>query len=369
MRGAFLVYGYYGNIDDSSIGVNKKIQDQINVLNKNGIICDIRKINNKSTSFFRIKYRLPFTNVFPEWKYDTYFDNLDFLYFRRPLYMNGAMRNFLKKIKKNNCKVKILLEIPTYPYDKEILTSWKYFTIYIMDKCSRRKLDGIVDKIVTLSDDDKLWGIDTLKIDNGLYLENYSAKKATLNNDINIVAVAQFKEWHGYERVLNGMKTYYEKNGKRKVIFHLVGNGSEVEKYKRIVKEGGLEDCVIFYGQMKKEDIDDIYDKCDIGMCSFGGYKKNLFLSKELKSREYMAKGLPIVTGCKISGIEEGYPYCMEISNDNSEVDIQKVIDFYDKIHFHKSKECVIREIRSYAEDHITMDSAMSAVVEYINGL
>lgn len=43
---------------------------------------------------------------------------------------------------------------------------------------------------------------------------------------------------------------------KIKVIFHMVGNGSDIKKHKRFVKEGKLKKYLVFYGQMEKSYID-----------------------------------------------------------------------------------------------------------------
>ena len=44
----------------------------------------------------------------------------DFIYLRKPSAINMGFIDFLKRVRKLNPKMKILLEIPTYPYDNEI---------------------------------------------------------------------------------------------------------------------------------------------------------------------------------------------------------------------------------------------------------
>ena len=57
-------------------------------------------------------------------------------------------------------KVKIFVEIPTYPYSEEISKKIKK----CVDKLSVLFLKKYVDKIVTFTDDSKIFGIETIKI-------------------------------------------------------------------------------------------------------------------------------------------------------------------------------------------------------------
>lgn len=366
MKGLFLVYG---NIDDQTLGINKKIWAQINNFNRQGLECKPYVLNPGIRSGYKILYRMPFANMTPVWQYDKIYEGLDFLYFRRPFQMSVFMRKVLSQIKKNNPGIKIILELPTYPYDSEVKERIVNYPLYIKDKYNRKKLLGLVDKIATLTDDKKIWNIETLKIANGLDITKYPPKGYTVETgDIHLLAVAVFKLWHGYERIIQGLKNYYSTHSERKVYLHMVGDGDELTKYKKLVKEYNLEDSVIFYGFLQGEELAHIYDQCDIAISSLGMYKINLFTSSALKSREYLIKGMPIVSGVKIDIFEKNpnYKYYLEFPNDNSYINIEKIILFYDSIYKDNNKDEIIGSIRTFAEKNISIESAMKEVVDYI---
>lgn len=366
MRGMFIIYD---EIVDETIGINRKICAQIKNFNENGLECKEYVLETGIKKGYKILYRLPFANMTPVWKYDGIFSEMDYLYFRRPAQMSWAMRKTLKQIKMHNPYTKIILELPTYPYDKEITERIVNYPLYLKDIYNRKRLKGLVDRIATLTDDKKIWGIDTLKITNGIDLAKYQRKNYTEEtNDIHMIAVAVFASWHGYERIIQGLEEYYSQNPERKVYLHLVGDGSEMGRYKEMVAKSNLENFVIFYGFLKGEQLSNVYDKCDLAISALGVYKKDIEVSCELKSREYAIKGLPIIAGSKIDIFmdEPNYKYYCEFSNDNTSIDVNRIVAFYDSIYKEESKEDVINHIRTFAEKKISIGSAMREVVEYI---
>lgn len=146
----------------------------------------------------------------------------------------------------------------------------------------------------------------------------------------------------------------------------MVGDGSELPNYKRLVRERKLEEHFVFHGFMDGRELDDIYNECDIALASLGAYKNNIFLMANLKTREYLAKGIPIVTGCVLDvDKEQNSPYILNLPNDSSPLDIKTIINFYDEV-YRDSKDRVIRDIRAFAERRFGMDQAMKNVIDYI---
>ena len=79
-----------------------------------------------------------------------------------------------------------------------------------------------------------------------------------------------------------------------------------------------------------------------------------------------MAKGLPFVSEVPIVGIkpEEQPELYLKVLNDASPINVQDVLDFYDKI-YQKPEEQVIKRIRKYAEEHFSMEVAMKEVIDF----
>ena len=117
-------------------------------------------------------------------------------------------------------------------------------------------------------------------------------KKAT--NEITLLAVAIMRRQHGYEWVIRGLKTYYNKAHREKVKLLIVGDGPEKKKYQRLVYKYHLEDVVKFYPTTVGEELNKLYDQADIALAAFGMYKLGVNRLSALKTREYLAKGLPL---------------------------------------------------------------------------
>ena len=54
---------------------------------------------------------------------------------------------------------------------------------------------------------------------------------------------------------------------------------------------------VFFHGYKSGEELGKLYDTADAGLVSFGSYKENVERLCTIKTREYLAKGLPVILG------------------------------------------------------------------------
>lgn len=101
---------------------------------------------------------------------------------------------------------------------------------------------------------------------------------------------------HGYDRLIEGIKKYYDLGGDTNIIYHLVGEGEEIKRYKDLVLKYGIEKHVLFYGFKTSSDLDALYEKADIAINSLAIHRIGLQTESTIKSKEYAAKGLPMVS-------------------------------------------------------------------------
>ncbi|MDE6405060.1 MAG: hypothetical protein K2M20_05335, partial [Lachnospiraceae bacterium] len=86
-----------------------------------------------------------------------------------------------------------------------------------------------------------------------------------------------------------------------------------------------------------------------------------------LKSRECLAKGMPLITGCAIDVLPEDYPYARVFANDESPVDVGEIVAFYEQVRrIADSKKTLSDAIRQFALAHVSMEAVMRPVVAYI---
>lgn len=372
MRG---IYIYYSSLDKNHAnGVDKKVISQIELFNRLGLNCELVVFPYRHTFFSKILGRLPFSNVDPMWKYDKKFQNIDYLYFRRPFNMSHGMRRFLKMLKKNNPKAKVVLEIPTYPYDGELTASKANIPLFFKDKWNRKRLNSLVDKLAIVGnskDISNVWGISTIWFVNGIDLKNIQCKKENhKEGELHIICVSTFEFWHGYDRLFEGLAKYYQLPSLEiKIFLHVVGDGWQREKYESIVKDKGLEEYVFFYGMLYGDELDKVYDKCELACASLGLHRIGVEVGSFLKTREYLAKGMPMLLGCKIDVLDDDYKYSYRFPANDEAIDFNEVINFYKKVYCgNESRQEVIDNIRRFAENTVDLSVTMKEITNYIQG-
>lgn len=351
---------------NSESGIEKKIFSQYNTFKKSGF--DMRFYNPYSKRNIlkrKIRRRLPFFSL-TRWD-DFEFNNLDFIYIRKPWFMDGDTINYLKKVKRENRNCKIIMEIPTFPYDNELL-SWTMIPLKYKDRYWRKSLQKYVDKIVTYSNDKKIFNVPTLNISNAMdvMIDNINFSKK-YDGEINFMLCATLANWHGYDRAIEGLANYYKNGGKRKLILHIVGDGIEKQNYIDLVKKYKLEENVIFYGKLYGKDLLNVYNISHIGIDSLGRHRTGVYYNSSLKGKEYASNGLPIVSGVETElDKEKDFRYYFRVPANETPLDFNKIVIFSDRC-YSLGVEKTQREIINYSKNNFSYISTMKKIVDYIN--
>ncbi len=364
-------YLHYRDINDPNAviaGSDQKVKDQISAFNDAGFRCSFLLCQQPESVVKKIITSLPGFSDGVEWPSVDTIADADFLYIRRPRFISRDFISFLKEFKHRMPKAKVILEIPTYPYDLEMRTP-KTYLAYLRDKANRQRLYETVDRIADLSGTDAIFGIETLQIINGVDLSRISPRKAKSKNRqrIDVICVAYFALWHGIDRFIEGMREYYQKDCDTDVVLHLVGAGNEIPKLKRMVSDSGLEEHIIFHGERDGVQLDAIYDFCDYALASLGLHRIGISRASTLKTREYLAKGIPFIYSGSIDVFEnEWLQYCIQVSADDSPIDIDRFVDECIKVSNEVGQSKLVNVIRDYAARNVSVEAAMKNVVEYI---
>lgn len=363
--------GYYIHFQGrSSIGISKKIDMQMEEFSKNYDMKELEVQVADRTLLERVLGLFPTASITRDYqKAFEELDNPDFIYVRRTVADRAYLR-FWKQVKEKFPNCKIIIEIFTYPYDKDDFAKWNAWPFYIKERIYRGNLKKYVDRFVTYSDDKEIFGVPTICTTNGVQVERIAIVKGEYqDNKITLLGVAYMQRHHGYERIIEGMRKYYQNRGNKYIVeFLLVGDGPEKAKYQGLVKKYGLQDYVKFYPTMSGKQLDEMYDDSDIALASFGMYKLGIYEKLgALKTRECLAKGMPLITGCEIEGLEDDYKYVRNFPNNATSVDIEEVVKFYEKIkQENPEKKAIANRIREYAIQHVSMKSVMQPIIDYI---
>lgn len=363
--------GYYIACTDSSggmgkcVGVQKKINMQVKCLSEIFEIKWIKLREYPVSVWGRFCRRLPFFTI--RRLYDEAFAEMetpDFVYIRRDILDRGYM-GFLKQLRRKYPGCKIIMEVPTYPYKKE------YYRVnmlpYLMkDIYYRKEYKKHIDRFVTYSNDKEIFGVKTIQTMNGIDVKSVRPVCGDKSDEsINLLFVGFMEKQMGLERIINGMSRHANKMN---VKLHFVGSGSKLKMYHDLADKLGLSSYIKFYGNLYGNELDEVYDKADLGISPCAMYKIGLNCLSALKTREYLAKGLPFIGGCQID-VFENHPsdFYLEFANDSSPIDIGKVESFYNSLISKYQNKAALRDsVREYALKYVDNSVVLKPIIDYI---
>ena len=296
---------------------------------------------------------------------DVKIKNYDYLFVRHFL-TNPLFLLLLIRIKLANPKLKIFMEIPTYPYKFE-------FGLMTFRKRIEQKLDEVctlffkyfINRIITFSSKSKIFGIPTIQTDNGIDIEKFGlTNRPTFDGKIlTLLGLANVQPWHGLDRIIRGLSNYYNTSQTIIINFEVVGSGGELQNLKDLTDKLNLNEYVKFHGFVSGNQLLEIYETSHLGIGSLGMHRINVAKGETsaLKSREYASRGIPFVIAYLDRGFPEDFPYLLNLAANDKPINIREIIDFYLKCTGTPNYEVIMHD---YAKQHLTWKAKLKPVAE-----
>ena len=344
MKILFLIFHGF----DEANGISKKIRYQVKALRECGAdvrVCyyDIAPNGHRQWlvneeviadlgkgEIAKIKKRVYFKPIY-EYAQN---ESIDLVYIRSFHNANPFTIHLIKQLKTMGARV--IMEIPTYPYDQEYVTPGMkvYLTI---DRHFRHKLARELDAIITFSDKEKIFGVPTIRISNGIDFDAIPLKQHIndTSHELHLIGVAEVHYWHGFDRLIQGLAEYYLQEQSYKVFFHIVGQLSGERERQEIIPaiyNNGLTPYVILHGARYGKELDELFEQADLGIGSLGRHRSGIDKIKVLKNREDAARGLAF-TYSETDEDFDNMPYVWKVPANETSMDIQKLIEFHQSIH------------------------------------
>ncbi|ASW42427.1 glycosyltransferase [Clostridium isatidis] len=359
---------YVARIDEDyslDLGVAKKINGQISALEALYCNVDYLRIKNKKImlndiELKEIKYRrLAYRHLYNSIKrINNQFDAAYLRYVRADYFFLKTIKLLYKR------GVKVIVEIPTYPYITEInkKTVRGILEIFI-DNIITRLLKKYVFKISTTSKYEEIFGIETIKINNGIDMNSFPLKNKS-NHDttkvIKLIGIGNLARWHGYDRIIKGMFEYYKENVDINIEFYIVGEGNEKVNLEKLTHDLNMQKYVHFLGVKTGTELDNIFDEMDIGVSSLALFRAGGG-HDPIKSKEFLARGIPIILAYQDLLIDMSLPYVFFEEESNSPIDMKKIIEKYKKVRTIDSEE-----IRNYSIKNLSWENQMKKVIKVL---
>ena len=360
MKNVFFFANFFPN--DGSRGITKKILNQIKSINKLGFsvkyysgyketgafiwnenneivakkefFISNKKFNSIQRSYILKRLVIDFLSskeldidiVYYRW---LFFDKLSLELYKKSKTI-GAY-NILEFHSYPNYSISMAMKIPLF-----------FNSIY------QRKCLDYIDRIVVIGNIKKINGRDTICIKNGTdsNLKTHSRiyKNSEERRTIRLLVVGYESRAHGYDRIIKGISNYYKNSRDFNYKIELFIVGTVLEKTKKLIESEHMHDYIMNLGIITGEDLDKIYDLCDIGVGALGSHRYNLNGLSSLKISEYVSRKIPFIYE---ENDDNKFPYALQVPYNEDPVDINMVINFFEKQNENKN---LIEQIEKYSE-------------------
>lgn len=281
-------------------------------------------------------------------------NNFELIYIRRIIPFTGEVGRYIKRW--SNSGTKIVWEIPTWG---ESFKTLKSKVLHAQEEFMYNRLKGKM-QVVAISSGQP-GNNDVLLINNGVDSETIPVRSLNKHDEINLICLATFSFWHGYDRLLKGLHTYCSSKHEKNVHVYMVGNG-EVDSLKELAKSLGVSDKVHFMGTLVGDELNALFDKMDVAIGNLGFFRCGVTTDTSIKIREYCARGIPFVTALTVNDFPADFKYIMRVPMDESDIDINSIIECSQKLDARET----ITEMRQYAEKNLTWEKQLSKVLERV---
>lgn len=286
----------------------------------------------------------------------------DLVYLRYMPVFGNAVRA-LSEAKKRGAR--LVVEHPTYPPENGRTTSLLRKPVFAYNARVFQKIHPMIDLYALIGNPcgDRLEGRPAMNILNGVDVEKLPLHAPRPDDgSVALLALASMSRWQGYDRLLRAMAAY---RGDAAVTLHMAGGEGDgsLAEWKRMSRELGLSDRVVFHGELHGEALDRVAARCDIGVGGLGLYRKGQYCSMTLKLREYMARGLPFVYAVDDPSIPEEPRFCLKLKNDGSALSMEEIVAFARRARGDTEAPLLMR---AYARERMSWEGVLRAVLERV---
>lgn len=293
--------------------------------------------------------------------------DIDYCYVRRFIF-EPAVARMLRLL--HDSGIKTIVEIPTYPYHKEMLVqnTLKSRMLVTMDDHFAKKSAPSIDLFCPMGKEVKtLYGRPALNIENGIDVSDIRLRVPIYREkEYHIAALAVMSPWHGYDRLIRGLADYYAvPNREDRIYLHLIGTGNVLKEWRQLAENLRLMEYVLFEGKMDNEQMNEAFDHYDIGAASLARYRSGLSVVYELKTREYMARGLPFLYAAEDHAIGQFGKYSLKVPNDDSPISMDRILEFMKQM---RACSTAGQEMREYAIRELNFEKQFRNIFGFLDG-
>jgi len=178
---------------------------------------------------------------------------------------------------------------------------------------------------------------------------------------MNILFIAgRFAPWHGLDRVLKGLDKY---RGDKAIKLMLVGNINDISHAETISGMNNPKVNIEIYGELHEPDLSKVCREAHLAISSLGIHRVGLTEASVLKTREYMARGVPFIYAYKDSDLTGSETFAFAVPPDDSPIDFNDVVTFYESI---REVKDISQTIRAQAEQFLDWSVKLDKLIVFL---
>jgi len=360
--------------DLSSIGVIKKVISQIQYLNSQGVKTKgiFLYSSKKNMAFYKNYEYVQFVrnskndrvNMHNIEKILNKEGKFDLIYFRYPR-STWSLFKFTKKYSN-----KVIFEHQTKELSELKLSQYKYkatrfWNIYLSEMIFAPLVFKYSAGVVGVTEEISLYEkqrslIKNLKVktvSNGIDVASNPLRQAPIfdGKDLRILFASGYaSRWHGIDRIIQSLAQY---SGNVNITLYIIG--PVLNEIRKLVSELNLTNNVVFLPKMSASQFDKYFDYCHIAIGSLGLHRINLVQGAVLKTREYVARGIPFIIGYEdidLTRKKKISPYFLKVPADDQAIDMNQIINFTKEV-FSIPEHA--KEMREFALSNMDMSVKM----------
>lgn len=137
---------------------------------------------------------------------------------------------------------------------------------------------------------------------------------------LTFVCAGALGPWHGLDRLVLGLASSAENSR-----LLVVGDGPELPKLQALATRLAVSDRVMFLGSLGGVELDRVMHQADVGVASLAEHRRGGAALSPLKTRDYLARGLPVLFAGDDPDLRSDPPFTMRVAADDSTVDVAHV--------------------------------------------
>ncbi len=291
----------------------------------------------------------------------------------------GASKILLDIVKEHKHKIVFeiqginLEEIKNYKFENSFkfniscVLSYIQFYYYplLIEKLYLKKILNFTDKNICISHEilnyhQKLSDKNYFVVANGISTSNFNIKQQTSikDNTLNFLflkGTTTIAPWNGIDRIINAIKNY---KGKYNIQLFIVGH--------KLNDEIPQANFIHHFGYLTDDALNDIFNKCHLGIGTLALYRKNLHEASPLKTREYYARGLPFIYAYSDTDIDEYSalkPFALCLENSDRALPMNEIIEFC----IENNHQNVANEMHNLASQYLSIEKKMQRIIKFLN--